>query len=289
MILYSITYPRSRISWRIDKKAVGKKAQRLRLYENFEGEDLRKDFPSQKNIIIYDDPADFLNCPAKWDLYNELLEERYHIHFSQNLDIALVNDTNILERVFDDVKYVSIRRNVMTTNLYKNSERLINSYIKKEHTSSLRLKVFIPPELPYDRVLQLLLTIGYWNSKTKYRVWLTPVYGRHYYKENKLVWGAFNYLRSKPYKMSYYEYIFNIGYLREGVPKSLIHTGEDKYEYIYANYPQPGILLSLEKWIVNNPEYKEHVFIGGTSDYERGRKKYYDIGASSGGFGKING
>lgn len=61
MILYSRDHIYSRISWKIDKRARGGKYQPVRLFEEFEGEMLRKDIPNQKYICIYDNPVLILN------------------------------------------------------------------------------------------------------------------------------------------------------------------------------------------------------------------------------------
>ena len=46
--------------------------------------------------------------------------------------------------------------------------------------------------------------------------------------------------------MSYYEYVYNISYLRLQVPKELLHTGEEQYEYIFKKYGMSPLLLRLE-------------------------------------------
>ena len=93
----------------------------------------------------------------------------------------------------------------------------------------------------------------------------------------------------KPHLMSCYEYIFNIVYLRMGVPKELIHTGEDRYEYILSQYGPSKSLQFIENWIQYHKEYEYLIFLGGDSDYGEQRKKYYDQGRSDEAFrGSIN-
>ena len=81
--------------------------------------------------------------------------------------------------------------------------------------------------------------------------------------------------------MSFYEYVFNIAYQGIGVPQSLIHTGEERYEYIMHKYGTAPLLIRLEKWLLAHPQFEEHIFIGGDSDYGKSRKKYYDISGST--------
>jgi hypothetical protein len=40
------------------------------------------------------------------------------------------------------------------------------------------------------------------------------------------------------------------------------------------------LLKVLEKWLKNHPQFEEHVFIGGSSNYGEQRRKYYDEGRS---------
>ena len=76
--------------------------------------------------------------------------------------------------------------------------------------------------------------------------------------------------------MSFYEYLFNAGCAKMGVPKPFLRTTEEMYGYVLENYGMPEIVQRLEDWICQHPEYEEHVFIGGSSNYERERRKAYD-------------
>jgi hypothetical protein len=57
--------PHSRLAWKIDPRAKGGKYKPVRLYENFEGEELKKDYPYSKYCLIYDDPVDIINNKEK--------------------------------------------------------------------------------------------------------------------------------------------------------------------------------------------------------------------------------
>ena len=80
--------------------------------------------------------------------------------------------------------------------------------------------------------------------------------------------------------MSYYEYVFNIAYLAQKKKKTIIHTREEQYEYICSHYAPPRLLIKLEEWIDKNPDCKEYVFIGGSSNYEKQRSRYFNIRGS---------
>lgn len=76
--------------------------------------------------------------------------------------------------------------------------------------------------------------------------------------------------------MSFYEYVFYLSYTKLGVPEKMIRTNEDLYEYVFQNYGYAETLRKLEDWMLANPDSADYVFIGGTSNYEKQRRKYYD-------------
>lgn len=81
--------------------------------------------------------------------------------FAQPLDISLLNDTNILERIVQDKKYASIMKDLMASDLYVNVEWLVSQVIKNEIKSQVHIKVNIPPGLDNAKVLRTLLLMGY--------------------------------------------------------------------------------------------------------------------------------
>lgn len=81
--------------------------------------------------------------------------------FAQPLDISLLNDTNILERIVQDKKYTSIMKDLMASDLYVNVEWLVSQVIKNEIKSQVHIKVNIPPGLDNAKVLRTLLLMGY--------------------------------------------------------------------------------------------------------------------------------
>ena len=278
MILFSLDKPRSKIAWRIDKKAVGKEYQPIRLYEKFEGEDLKKDYPTSKRCLIYDDPVEILNNQEKWEYYKQLLGQKHKFLFAQTLDISRLSDTNILEQVITKSKYAGFKRHLVATELNDNVEWLVNEIISKRYCRLGMILVKLPTDSTPERCFETLLLMNYYNHKTHFRLKLCPMWDKGYLEDYDLALLAYRYLTGKPQYMSYYEYVFNISYLRKGVQKELIHTGEDRYEYIFSQYGMSPLLRVLEDWLEKHPQFEEHVFIGGSSNYDGQRRKYYDKG-----------
>lgn len=277
IILFSLEHPKHPLAWHLHKQAKGGKYKPLRLYETIDGEELKKDYPTSKYHMIYDDPVELLNNPAKWEYYNQLLDKKHHFAFAQSLDISRLNDTNILEQVLNSSKYASIRQSLVATELNDVISWLVNKIISKECKKSLFVLVSLPKDVPSASRFEMMMLMNYYNFKTYYRLRLIPTRDFDFLtQESELALLAFDYLTGKPYYMSFYEYVFNISYLRQGVPKELIHTGEDRYELIFEHYGMSPLLIKLEDWLKTCPQNIEGVFIGGDSNYEKQRRKYYD-------------
>lgn len=276
MILYSRDHPKSKIKWNISRLARGGKYEPVRLFEKFGNEDLRKDIPTQKYLMVFDNPLDIINDKEKWNLYEDLLNKKHKIIFTQSLDISQVNDTNILERILFDKKYASIRKELAASDLYSNVEWLINQYRDKKTKVPVPVNVYIPPNLTRSQILRPILLMSYWRAKTNNLVKFRPMVGVDYYDSDKLVLYALNYLKNSTLYMSYYEYVFNIAYIRLGVPQSLLSTGEEKYDYVCSHYGVSHLMIELEKWIEDNPDCIEYVFCGGDSNYENTRRTYFN-------------
>ena len=277
MILYSLEHPKAKIAWKISKSAKGGKYKPIRLFEDFEGETLHKDYPTSRYNIVYDDPLDLILNKSKWSYFNELLESKHKFVFAHSLDISQVSDTNILEQILDESKYASLRHNLVATSINQTMIWLMNYVIEKQCFSKIhKIIVTLPMEEGLESCFETLLQINYYYHKSKFQLYLRPVGSTDLLYGFDLALLAYRYLQGKPDKMSYYEYVFNIAYLRAGAPKHLIHTGEDRYEYIMKNYGTAPTLVVLEKWIQRHPELEEAVFIGGSSDYGKQRKEYYD-------------
>jgi len=286
MLMFSLEHPSHKIAWKIDKMVIKSKYKPLRLYEVIEDEELKKDFPTSKYHCIYDNPLDILNNKDKWDYYNQLLDKGHKFMFAQTLDISQLNDTNILEQVLNSSKYASMRKTLYATEINEVISWLVEKIISKECKKSVVVFVELSQTLSANQYFRTLLLMNYYNFKTQYKLRLMPMRDFHFLtNEFDLAQYAFNYLIEKPYYMSYYEYVFNISYLRLGVPKELIHTGEDRYDYIFKNYGMTPLMVRLEDWIRTNLDCEEWVFIGGDSNYEEQRRKYYDQSRSRYAFG----
>lgn len=280
MLLFSMSKPNHSLSWRIDKNARGGKYQPIRLYEDFQGEELKKDYPKGKYCLIYDSPVELLNNKEKKRYIDELLAEKKHLLLAHPLDISLLKDTNILEQVFVKNKYAPFRKRLVATKINDNVEWLISKVLNQEIKKTGTIMVKLPTDVSQEKCLETMLSMNYYNHISHFRINLRPMWEKGYLEDNDLAYLAYRYLADKPYYMSYYEYVFNISYLRKGVQKELIHTGVDRYEYIFSQYGMSPLLILLEKWLKTHPQFEEYVFIGGSSNYEEQRRKYYDAGRS---------
>lgn len=177
-------------------------------------------------------------------------------------------------------------------------EWLANLLIEKQCIGKIHgISVWLPKDQGTERCLEIMLLLNYYNHKAYRHEFHFAVLGeKHWLQTNDLALLAFRYLHGTPDKMSYYEYVFNIACLRAGVPPHIIHTGEEQYEHILSQYGMPSTLSYLERWIQSHPQFEEMVFIGGSSDYGKQRKKYYDerrsgfnVGASPSDFSEKRG
>jgi len=278
MILFSLNYPKNKIAWKIDSWATGKKYQPIRLYEQFEGEELKKDYPTTKFCLLYDNPTDILNNQEKWEYYQNLLSQKHKFLFTQTLDISKLNDTNILEQVITKSKYANFRRHMVITQINDNVDWLVNYLLNEKYYKLGMIWVKLPTDTTPEKCFETLLLMNYYNHKTHFRLNLRPMWEKGYLENYDLALLAFRYLSGKPQYMSYYEYVFNISCLRAGVPKNLIHTGRDWYERIFSQYGMTPTIRRLEDWLKAHPQFEEQIFIGGSSHYDKQRRKYYDKG-----------
>ena len=278
MLLFSINKPRHKIAWKIDSKARGGRYQPIRLYEPFQGEDLKKDYPTSRYCMVYDDPVDILNNKEKWEYYSSLVDKGHIFLFAQSVDISLRNDTILVEQVMKGKKYSPFRKRLIASEINDNVKWLVHKVMSKELGKISTILVKLPVSESPEVCLETMLLMNYYNHKSNFKINLRPMWEKGYLENHDLALLAYRYLAEKPYYMSYYEYVFNISYLRKGVQKELIHTGEDRYEFIFQQYGMSPLLKLLEDWIRHHPQYEEHVFIGGSSNYGEQRRKYYDAG-----------
>ena len=144
----------------IDKNAKGPKYQHLRLYEEYDGEELKKDYPTGKFCILYDDPIDILNNKDKWEYYNNLLSQKHRFLFAQTLDISRVNDTIILEQVMTNPKYASFRKRLMASEINDNVLWLVNQVLSKEIKKTNTILVKLPVQQGAEVCLETMLLMN---------------------------------------------------------------------------------------------------------------------------------
>lgn len=276
MILFSLNKPTHRIAWKICKGVKGGKYQHIRLYEQFEGEWLKKDYPHTGRCVCYDNPNHILNDPQKFQYYEELLNQKRYFLFAQPLDIAEVLDTTILERVFNERKFSGIRKKLIATSLNDKTQWIVNNRLNNISKKNIQILTLLDVQ-DLEQCFEQLLIMIYYLHKSKGKVWLRAGWSKSYLRRYDLAHLAYKFLHTKAYHMSFYEYVFNIAYKGIGVPLELIHTGEDRYEYIMNKYGTAPLLIRLEKWLIAHPQFEEHIFIGGDSNYGEQRKRYYDI------------
>lgn len=273
MLKFSLDRPNHPLAWRINKNAKGKKYSPIRLYEKLNDEILKKDYPITTYNVIYDDPVDLLNDTRKKQYLEELIEKGHHFYFAQSLDISRINDTNILSQVLQERKFASLRKRLCISDIRKNTDFILEGILSGEYHKNIRA-IAILDSSDLKNYFTDMLIINYYNHKSKGRILITPVGDRSMFKENTFILSLFNYLNKAFRYMSFYEYIANISFMSHGVPKELIHTGEDRFEYIFKNYGTPHQLNAIEKWIERNPLYEDCIFIGGSSDYKKIRETY---------------
>lgn len=207
MLLFSMERPNHSLSWKINKKAKGKDYQPIRLYEKIDGEELKKDYPTSKKIIVYDDPVDILNNKDKWSYYNELLDSGHKIIFAQSLDISLLNDTNIIEQVITNSRYAPIRAKLVASNINDVVNWLVDYILTGKCKTVIHILVKLPIETSPEICFEYLMLMNYYNHKTKFRLKLRPMWDKDYLEKHRLALLAFNYLTGRPEIMSYYEYV----------------------------------------------------------------------------------
>lgn len=285
IIRYSLEHPKSILAWKISPRAEKSTYKPVRLFEYFEGEDLKKDYPDSKRLLIFDNPTDLLNNDYKREYLEKLAKKNHILHFKQAVDIASLKNTILLEQVLLNPKYAALRNKMVATSL-KNVEYISKLIEKGTLKHKVKIRVDIGGIKSSHEAILVMLDMLTLSRKVDYKMRLYPAGGKVNLIGNELALTLYDFLSIKPGLMSFYEYFFNITYLTQGVPKEILHTGEDKYEYIFKTFGMNAPLRFLESWIANHPEYEEAIFLGGDSNYEKQRRKYYDIGRSSWAFGR---
>ncbi len=289
ILRFSMEKPNHPKAWKLKPLTNFSQYQHLKLYEQVGNEYLRKDIPNQKNrkIVIYDDLEVLFNSSIQVDFLKELLSKNVIVCFANLLDISLLKDTNILEWIAVEKNFSSIRKKLFASEIDENIEWLAN-YLIERKKGFFNIKVLLPQGKTKKYYMNILLYMNYLNNKSNYNMRLRPYSDASTISNYPLVVAAFRFLYQKPFLMSFYEYLFYVGCKTVGVPKELIKTKEDNYDYIMNKYGMPNLIQEIENWLVLYPEDKEFIFIGGSSNYEQIRRKYYDPRRGKIAFGERN-
>lgn len=276
ILQFSVDKPRHPMAWNVKKAVKSRLYNHIRLYENFDGEWLRRDLGySKKKLAIHDNPADLLNDPEKVKVLDELSAQNYHLFFVQPLDISQLNNTNIVERVITDSKWATLRTRLLITSTNEIALWFVDYFVEHK-CGKTDVMVLFEQGKKSDYYLRAMLELNYFNQQTGYSLRLRPYCDKEVVMLSPLTHCAYRFLYETPYLMSYYEYVFYMGCKNIQVPEKLITTNEEVYDFILSKYGMPELVRELEDWLRKNPEYEEHIFIGGSSKYEECRRKSYD-------------
>lgn len=277
ILQFSLEHPKHQMAWSLKKAVKSKLYNHIRLYENFEGEYLRRDLGyNKKRLAIHDNTTMLLSNPDKIKVIDELIQQKYKLFFIQPLDISQINDTNILKRVITDSNFATIRGNLLISQMNESAVWFINYFINHKCRKT-DVMVLYEKGKKSDYYLMSMLNLNYYNNRTNYSLRLRPYCDKEVVMLSSLAHCAYRFLYETPYLMSYYEYVFYMGCKNIMVPEKLIRTDEEVYDFILTKYGMPELVGELEDWLRKNPEYEEQVFIGGSSKYEECRRKNYDI------------
>lgn len=276
ILQFSIDKPKHPMAWNVKKAVKSKLYNHIRLYENFDGEWLRRDLGySKKKLAIHDNPVDLLNDPGKVRVLDELSAQNYHLFFVQPLDISQLNNTNIVERVITDSNWATMRTHLMLSSINDIALWFVNYFIEHKCRKT-DVMVLYEKGKRSEYYLRSMLDLNYYNNRTGYNLRLRPYCDKEVVMLSPLTHCAYRFLYETPYLMSYYEYVFYMGCKNIQVPEKLIRTNDEVYDFILTKYGMPDLVRELEDWLRRNPEYEEQVFIGGSSKYEECRRKSYD-------------
>ena len=285
ILSFSVNNPKHYYAWKVGNAIKSKHHQQVRLFEEYEGEYLRRDFPQQyKKLVVHDDPNILFNNSEQLKTVNDLINQGYHLTFIQQLDISLLTDTNIIERVITDSNLATLRKRLVISQWNSQAEFFI-TYCLSHKCKKLDVVVLYEKGKNDDYYLRSMLTLNYYNNLTNYMLRLRPYWDKAVVMKSPLTHCLYRFLYETPYLMSFYEYVFCIACRNLKVPKDLIRTDEETYDFILSKYGMDDLLIELEDWLISNPEYEEHVFIGGSSKYEKQRRKAYDARRSKYAFG----
>lgn len=282
----SVEQPKHKLAWDVKNAVKSKYYQHIRLFQKFGGELLRKDIGYHKNkLAIHDDPVLLLTTQTGQKVLQEILSAGHKIFFVQPLDISQIEDTNIIEQVIVSKNLATLRNRLMISTMNSSALWFINYFITHK-CKQTNVVVLYERGKEKDYYVCSMLDLNYYNHRAGYRLWLRPFYDREVVQTSSLALCLYRFLYKTPYLMSFYEYVFYMGCKNEKIPKKLIKTNEEIYEFILDKYGMPPLVQALEDWLRYHPEYEEHVFTGGSSKYEKCRRKTYDTRRSKYAFGR---
>lgn len=277
IIQLSTERPKYKWSWKLTKSCLKKKYIPIRLYEKFDGEWLRKDFPTSRYCVIYDDPTELLNDPAKRQVFLGLLDNHHRLMLASLLDIAKLNDTSILERIVTDPYCSRIRRMLCCSSVCEPLRKLASWYVAIQPRYPLNIKFSIPVVEDGDQCFEQLLELIGIYQKTEYKVRFKVGWDRAKLQYHRFALLAYNYLllahQHKRFRQSFYEYIMFYSYRWTGAP-SIMFLSPDGFEHLVDTYGPIQFLIGVEDYIAAHPETEEIFFLGGRSTYERIRKQH---------------
>lgn len=284
IIQFSCENPKHKLAWEIGKRARRSKYYPVRLYEEWEGEVLKKDAPLQKRIIVYDDPTKILKEPDRFKYFEDLINRGHRIYFSQPVDISAINDTNLIERILQDRKYIPGRPQWMASEINLPMLKLLEKYFSKDITRSLRVSVYIPPDCPMHQQFITMVRLGYFTLRTKGVIRFTCFGNKNSIKQSPLLKITYKYLRSSCYKTSFYEFLINKNLCKRGALIREIQWDEQIITRLLKKYGCENWLIYVEKIIEENPDIADMLFYGGTGRYEKMRAELFGYSQDVPGF-----
>ncbi len=286
ILAFSLDNPKHASAWHLLVRTRKQNYPPVKLYEEVDGEILKKDFPPKGKSTIHDDPMLIFNSPTRWADFCELGRSGRKFVFAQDIDINLIQDTNVLEQIVFSPTFASFGRTLGFSSVEGNAEFILKQYLDPETTRPHRsFYLWLDPSDTDNGAIEKAFKGMYYKHSCK-KVDLYPAFTRERKNwGNDLAHHAINYFYKNKNNGSFYEYYLCISLLREGADIKSVFPGEAQIEYLLDKYGAPQSLISLEAYMQDRPGIFEGIFLGGQSNYEQQRRKYFDKGRSRFAFG----
>lgn len=284
IIQFSCEHTRHPLAWKIGRRAKQSKYYPIRLFEDWEGESLKKDVPIGKRILVYDNPTDIFSNEKKMEYYEKLVQQKHLMYFSQPLDISLIKDTNLIERLLGTKRYIIGRPQWMVSDINVWVLNLLEKYLRKEITRELRLSVYISPDTPLHQQFITMVRLGYFSLRTKGVLRFSCFGNKNSIKQSPLLKITYKYLRSSCYNTSFYEFLINKDLCKRGALIREIQWDESIITRLLKKYGWEKWLPYLETIIETNPDIADMLFYGGSGRYENMRAELFGLNTSKQGF-----